>query len=78
MNANKDGGNASFNLSSNSGASDEPLLDAIINWVATFQGEIGDDAILDSFEQFNDGVILMKIVKTLTQGQIVNIGGKTN
>jgi hypothetical protein len=39
--------NDSINLSTNSNVSEEPLMVSIINWVATFQGEIGEDAILD-------------------------------
>ena len=39
-----------------------------MQWIKTFEEEIGQDAIMDNFSQLNDGVILSKITDLVTVG----------
>ena len=39
-----------------------------MQWIKTFEDEIGQDAIVDNFSQLNDGVILSQITDLITAG----------
>lgn len=38
-----------------------------MTWIGTFKQEIGDDAIVEEYEQLSDGIIIMKILKVITE-----------
>ena len=40
-----------------------------MNYIGTFREDIGQDAVMDTFDKFDDGVILYKIAQMVTSNR---------
>ena len=41
------------------------LNEVLLKYIETFREDLGQDAIIDSFDKFDDGVILFKITQVI-------------